>query len=436
MNNLFSKFAIKTYQTVGLVAYPFMGPFLRLRANRGKEDRQRRYERYGYPSADKPAGPIIWFHAASVGESIAIVPLIEHVSSLGINAIMTTGTVTSAQIIRSRLPHGTFHQYVPLDLKPALERFLDHWKPDVAVFTESEIWPMTLLELSKRNIPRILVNARMSDKSFKRWKGSAGLAESLFENFSHVVAQSELDAERFKALGAHPVEVSGNLKVDTDALPFDERELKLLTDKVGTRPCWVAVSTHEGEEEIAGRIHLELKKRIPNLLSIIVPRHPDRAPGIIAMLRENGLRVSQRSINVSVKPETDVYLGDTIGEMGLYLRLAQVAFIGKSLKASGGQNPLEPAMTGTPIISGQAVHNFRDTYKSLLEGQAVRLVTDEKMLAANLEYLLRNTAERQRMASAAYDTVRKMQGSLKRTQDTLDAYFFPLVIKRGMEETG
>ncbi len=436
MSNFLSRFAFKAYQTFGLMAYPFMGPFLRIRANKGKEDRKRRYERYGYPSADKPAGPIIWFHAASVGESMAIIPLIEHVSSLGINAIMTTGTVTSAQIIRSRLPHGTYHQYVPLDLKPALERFLDHWKPDVSVFTESEIWPMTLLELSKRNIPRILVNARMSDRSFKRWKGSAGLAESLFENFSHVVAQSALDAERFKALGAHPVEVSGNLKVDTDALPYDERELRLLGDRIGKRPCWVAVSTHEGEEEICGRIHLELKKRIPNLLSVIVPRHPDRAPGIVAMMRENGLKVSQRSENIAIKPDTDIYLGDTIGEMGLYLRLAQVAFIGKSLKAAGGQNPLEPAMTGTPIISGQAVHNFRDTYKSLMEGQAVRLVTDEAMLSANIEYLLRTPAERKRMATAAYESVRKMQGSLKRTQDTLDAYFFPLVIKQGMEETG
>ena len=134
MSNLFSKIALGTYRTMGLLAYPFMGPFLRFRASRGKEDRKRRYERYGYPSAEKPSGPMIWFHAASVGESMAVIPLIEHVNSLGINTIMTTGTVTSAQVVRSRLPRGSFHQYVPLDLKPALQRFLDHWKPDIAIF--------------------------------------------------------------------------------------------------------------------------------------------------------------------------------------------------------------------------------------------------------------------------------------------------------------
>ncbi|MEO1140911.1 MAG: 3-deoxy-D-manno-octulosonic acid transferase, partial [Pseudomonadota bacterium] len=355
MSNLLSKIVLNSYRGLGHALYPFMGPFLRMRATRGKEDRQRRYERYGYPSADKPAGPIIWFHAASVGESMAVVPLIEHVRDLGINTIMTTGTVTSAKIMRQRLPRGSFHQYVPLDLKPALERFLDHWQPDAAIFTESEIWPMTIMELTQRNIPRILVNARMSDRSFKRWQNASGLAEALFDNFSHVVAQSELDAKRFRLLGARPVEVSGNLKVDTDSLPYDAAELQLFKNKHGNRACWVAVSTHEGEEEIVGKIHLFLKRKIPDLLTIIVPRHPDRAPGITALLRENGLSVSQRSENEGVVESTDIYMADTIGEMGLFLRMAQVAFVGKSLKSSGGQNPLEPAITGTAIISGQAV---------------------------------------------------------------------------------
>ncbi|MEM9277033.1 MAG: lipid IV(A) 3-deoxy-D-manno-octulosonic acid transferase [Pseudomonadota bacterium] len=436
MSNLFSQIAFKTYRAVGLLAYPFMGPFLRFRATKGKEDRKRRYERYGYPSAEKPGGPIIWFHAASVGESMAVIPLIEHVNSLGINTIMTTGTVTSAQVVRNRLPRGAFHQYVPLDLKPALQRFLDHWKPDMAIFTESEIWPVTILELAQRNTPRVLVNARMSDKSFKRWKNASGLAEALFENFSHVVAQSEMDAERFRQLGAAPVDISGNLKVDSDSLPYDAHELRQLSRAIGNRPCWVACSTHEGEEEAVGKVHTHLKKRIPDLLTIIVPRHPDRSPGITAMLAENGLDVSRRSQNAAISRKTDVYMGDTIGEMGLYLRLAQVAFVGKSLKSSGGQNPLEPAMTGTPIISGQAVHNFRDTYNNLLEAGGVRLISDEKMLAANVEYLLRNAAERKRMSEAATTTLEKMQGSLKRTTHILDSYLFPLTVKRDLEEFG
>lgn len=433
MSTFFTKLALQTYRGIGLVAYPFMGPFLRFRASKGKEDRKRRYERYGYPSADKPAGPIIWFHAASVGESMAVIPLIDHVNGLGINTIMTTGTVTSAQIVRKRLPRGSFHQYVPLDLKPAVERFLDHWKPDLAVFTESEIWPMTILELASRRTPSILVNARMSDRSFKRWRNASGLAETLFENFARVVAQSEIDADRFRDLGARPVDVSGNLKVDTDSLPYDERELEKHLQLIGGRPCWVAVSTHEGEEEAVGKIHSHLKQRIPNLLTIIVPRHPDRARGLVALLRENGLKVAQRSQNEMITPDSDVYMGDTMGEMGLYLRIAQVAFMGKSLKSTGGQNPLEPAMTGTPIISGQAVHNFRDAYTNLLKAEAVRLVADEKMLAANVEYLLRNPQERKRMAENANKTLEEMRGSLKRTSDLLDSYLFPLTVKRDLE---
>lgn len=277
MKNVLNELAFKTYKNLGLLLYPFMGPFLRIRASKGKEDRKRRYERYGYPSAEKPSGPIIWFHAASVGESMAVIPLIEHVNSLGINTIMTTGTVTSAQIVRKRLPPLCFHQYVPLDLKPALKRFLDHWKPDVAIFTESEIWPMTVLELVERNIPRILVNARMSDRSFKRWNGTSSIGYSLFDNFSHVIAQSDLDAARFRRLGAKQVDISGNLKVDTDSLPYSEDELSGIMKNVGGRPSWVAVSTHDGEEEAVCNAHQFLKNRTPNVFSIIVPRHPDRS---------------------------------------------------------------------------------------------------------------------------------------------------------------
>lgn len=433
MSHFFSQLAFDTYRIIGLIIYPFMGPFLRLRATKGKEDRKRRYERYGYPSADKPAGPLIWFHAASVGESMAVIPLIEHVNRLGINTIMTTGTVTSAQIVRKRLPRQSFHQYVPLDLKPAMRRFLDHWKPDVAIFTESEIWPTTLIELANRNIPRILVNARMSDRSFKRWSSAAQLAQMLFENLSHVIAQSDLDADRFKRLGAWPVDVSGNLKVDTDSLPYHPGELQHLTQLIAGRPCWVAASTHDGEEEAIGKIHLHLKKKQPDLFTIIVPRHPDRAEAIAKELQNNGLRVARRSLNETIQPETDIYLGDTIGEMGLFLRLAQVAFVGKSLKAKGGQNPLEPAMTGIPIVSGQNVHNFREAYSKLLEAKGVRLISDEQMLAANVEYLLNSPTERERMVQAATETVRQMQGSLERTNRILDSYLFPLTVKRDIE---
>jgi len=411
MSKIFARLTLKSYRLMGSIAYPFMGPFLMIRARRGKEDRSRRYERYGYPSAEKPKGPIVWFHAASVGESMAVIPLIKRVNSLGINSIMTTGTVTSAEVVKDRLPSGTFHQFVPLDLKPAVRRFLDHWKPDLAVFTESEIWPMTVLELGARRIPQVLVNARMSDRSFSRWSSASSLAEALFDNFSHVIAQSELDCDRFKQLGARPVVVSGNLKVDTEALPVDAAEFKRISTMINNRPTWVAASTHNGEEEAVCNVHKMLVSKIPDLMTIIVPRHPERADEIASMLQRTGLKAARRSANETITDATQIYLGDTIGEMGLYLRLGTVTFIGRSLVATGGQNPIEPAMTGTAILSGKNVHNFRDSYKNLLNAGGVRLVSDEKMLAANLEYLLKNEAEREKMIVAAKETVEGMRGA-------------------------
>lgn len=433
MSGWWAKATLQTYRVMGSAMYPFMGPFLAVRARKGKEDRARRYERYGYPSADKPAGPLVWFHAASVGESMAVIPLIERVDSLGIATVMTTGTVTSAAVVKTRLPARTFHQYVPLDLKPAVKRFLDHWRPDLAVFTESEIWPMTILELSARRVPQVLVNARMSDRSYERWNGAPALAEALFDNFAHVVAQSQLDADRFRELGARPVTVSGNLKVDTEALPCDEAELAELKALIGERPTWIAASTHMGEEEVAARVHRTVAKRMPNLLTIVVPRHPDRGDDVERAIRAAGLTVARRSANEPLTERTNVYLGDTIGEMGLFLRLGAVSFIGRSMAAFGGQNPLEPAMTGTAILSGQHVHNFRDSYRNLLKAGGARLVRDEAMLAANVEFLLHNATERRRMIAAASETVRQMRGALERTVHTLDAYVFPLTVKRDLE---
>jgi 3-deoxy-D-manno-octulosonic-acid transferase len=433
MSGRWARITLSTYRLMGSAIYPFMGPFLRLRANRGKEDRVRRYERYGYASAERPPGPLVWFHAASVGESMAVMPLIERISEQGIRSIMTTGTVTSAEVVRERLPRATFHQYVPMDLNRAVRRFLDHWQPDLAVFTESEIWPATIMEMGARRIPQVLVNARMSDRSFARWAQAPALAEALFENVSHVIAQSEIDAERFRQLGARPVTVSGNLKVDTPGLPYDENELARFKAQIGARPVWIAASTHAGEEQIALAVHRTLSERMPGLLTIVVPRHPERGNDIATMAMQGGFSLSRRSRREEVGPQTDIYMGDTIGEMGLFLRLAQVAFMGRSLVASGGQNPLEPASTGTAILSGKAVHNFRDSYGNLLAAGAARLVRDEEMLAANVEYLLRNPQEREKMVDAARQVLVDMRGALDRTVEVLDAYVFPLTVKRDLE---
>ncbi|TIU29089.1 MAG: 3-deoxy-D-manno-octulosonic acid transferase, partial [Mesorhizobium sp.] len=228
MSERWARTFLTAYRFAGAVAYPLIGPYVAWRTSMGKEDRVRRRERYGIAGRERPDGPLIWIHAASVGETLAVIPLVKSILDYGVNIVLTTGTVTSAQVADERLGNRIIHQYVPLDLKPAVSRFLDHWRPDLAIIAESEIWPMTILELGARRVPQVLVNGRLSDRSFKSWKKRAYIAEALFENLAHVVAQSDVDGERFLSLGARPVTVSGNLKVDTTPPPADERVLYAL----------------------------------------------------------------------------------------------------------------------------------------------------------------------------------------------------------------
>ena len=420
---------LRTYRLAGSAIFPLIGGYVAWRASRGKEDRTRRRERYGRASLPRPLGPLIWLHAASVGETMAVIPLIERLLGYGIHVVLTTGTVTSARLVNERLGDRVIHQYVPLDLRPAVSRFLDHWQPDLAIIAELEIWPVTILELGARRIPQVLVNGRLSDRSFASWSKRAYLAEALFENLAHVVAQSDIDAERFLDLGARPVTVSGNLKVDTPPLPVDEDVLAKLKKQIGKRPTWAAVSTHDGEEEIAAEVHIKLKKRHPSLLSIIVPRHPDRGEALVAAFREQGLSVARRSSEDEIGPETDIVLGDTIGEMGLYLRLTEIAFVGRSLTATGGQNPLEPAMLDTAILAGQNVQNFRESYQKLVRGGGARFVRDKDMLAGAVNFLLTNSEARNAMMRASRATVEGMRGALDRTLQTLDPFIKPLIVK-------
>lgn len=429
MTEMLARTVLSVYRWTGAAAYPFIGTYVAWRAAKGKEDSSRRRERYGLSSRRRPPGPLVWMHAASVGETNAVVPLIERIVENDINIVLTTGTVTSAKVAEARLGRRIIHQYVPLDLKPAVSKFLDHWKPDLAIIAESEIWPMTILELGARRVPQVLVNGRLSDRSYASWKKRAFLAEALFENLAHVVAQSETDGERFASLGARPVTVSGNLKIDTTPPPADDAALAELKRQIGVRRTWAAVSTHDGEEVIAGEVHGLLKQGHPGLLTIIVPRHPERAEAIVKALNAQGLKVARRGLEEVVQSDTDVLLGDTIGEMGLYLRLTEIAFVGRSLTAEGGQNPVEPAMLNTAVLAGVNVQNFRDTYQRLIEGGGAKLVRDRDMLAGAVNYLLKNPAVRRDMIAAAAAAVEEMRGALDRTFRALDPFIQPLMVK-------
>ena len=428
MTRVFARMALSGYRWVGTAVYPLVWSYLALRAARGKEDRARRQERYGFPSAARPQGPLVWFHAASVGETVSVVPLIKEIHRRGIAVVLTSGTTTSARVVTERLGDIAIHQYVPLDFKPSVSRFLDYWEPDLAIIAESEIWPMTIMELGKRHIPQILVNGRLSDRSFARWKKRPNLADAIFENLALVIAQSEADAERFSTLGALPVMVSGNLKVDTDAPPVDTAVLRQYRQQIEGRKTWAAISTFEGEEAAAGSVHLALKERNA-LLTIIVPRHPERCDAIKAMLVGKGLTVARRTRNDPVTAETDVLLGDTVGEMGLYLRLTDVAFVGRSLFGEGGQNPIEPAMLGCAILSGGNVQNFRETYQALAKNGSAKIVRDPEMLAKGVHYLLTNDEVRRKMIEAGQEAVHEMRGALSATIRGLEPYINPLTVK-------
>lgn len=431
MSKGLARIALSSYRVAGILLYPLTGGYLAYRTVKGKEDRQRRMERFGYPSQPRPRGPLVWVHAASVGETLAVIPLIRELGRRGIHVLLTTGTITSAALVENRLGDEVIHQYVPLDVKFAIKRFIAYWRPDAAITAESEIWPTTIAELDRRGIPQIRVNARISDRSFDRWNGFGSIAEQLFGKMALVVARSDVDAERFRDLGAWPVMVSGNLKGDTDPPPCDPAVVDRYLSQIGARKTWAAICTFDGEETAAAAVHKALKPR-NGQLTIIVPRHPERGDAIEAMLLEQGLTVARRSRNDAITPGTDILLGDSIGEMGMYLRLTEVSFVGRSLTAEGGQNPIESAMLGCAVLSGSNVQNFRETYQQLIRKGGARMIRDTEMLAKAVHYLMTNDLARRKMIDAGHEAIQDMRGALSATVKALEPYINPLAVSAAL----
>ena len=419
---------LSLYRLVSDGGAPLIRLYLWLRKARGKEDEARFGERLGFPGRERPKGALCWAHAASVGESLSLLPLIAHLIAErpGLNVLVSTGTVTSARLMADRLPAGAFHQYVPVDRIAYVRRFLDHWRPDVALWAESEFWPNLLVETSARNIPLILINGRISPRSFSGWQRFGGLIKEVLGKFDLCLGQSDTDAERLRQLGALNAKSVGNLKFSVPPLPVEEGILSKLLDVLGARPRWLAASTHSGEEDMAAAVHRRLAGKHPGLLTVIVPRHPDRGGKIAARLRRQGLDVAMRSADDGIKPETDIYLADTMGEMGLFFRFVGIAFMGKSLVPLGGQNPLEAAKLDCAIIHGPHMMNFENIAARLDKAGAAIEVEDEKALGDAVERLLGDEAERDRMAAAANDMAVAEAGVLDAVLDELRLFLDPL----------
>ncbi len=374
------------WSSLTTLAAPGLRWALHRRALRGKEIAARLAERRGLAKRPRPPGKLIWLHAASVGETISLLPLLRALPG-HINVLFTTGTVTSAKLLDERLPalgldQRVFHQFTPLDVPHWVRRFLDHWRPDAVVFVESEIWPNMLSQSAARGLPLVLLQARMSPRSLRGWQRVPRLARRLIGCFERIYAQSEADAARFRLLGGREVSAPGNLKFHADLLPYEPDALSALQAALAGRPLWLAASTHKGEEEAVARIHSLLAPRFPGLLTIIVPRHPGRGTELATALRRPDLVVTQRSLG-EAPPAEGIWLGDTLGEMGLFYRLSPIAFIGKSLggAASGGQNPIEPAMLGCAVATGPATGNFNDPVALLREAGALHVAATECELA-------------------------------------------------------
>jgi 3-deoxy-D-manno-octulosonic-acid transferase len=418
--------ALRLYRLGCGLGSPLASKVLARRLSRGKEHPERLPERLGRASVARPNGPLVWVHGASVGEMLAAVSLIKRLREQDFAVLVTSGTVTSAALAEQRLPDGVLHQFVPLDAPRFAQRFLDHWRPGLALFVESDLWPNLICSCAARRIPMIVINGRLSERSFSRWRRVPGVIAALLNCFDLCLAQSPADAERYAKLGAPRVSATGNLKLDLPAPPVDEAALRRLKDIVGKRPAVIAASTHPGEEEAVINAHRRLRAKFPTLLSIIVPRHPARGESIGEIAKAAGLSVALRSRRAQPMPDIGVYVADTLGELGLMYGLAPVAFMGGSLARHGGQNPIEAVRLGASIIHGPHVWNFADIYAALDAARGAELVADEESLAARLTAWFADPAARQNSASAAAATVQKLSGALERTWTALDPYLMQL----------
>ncbi|MCK6449650.1 MAG: 3-deoxy-D-manno-octulosonic acid transferase [Alphaproteobacteria bacterium] len=412
--------ALGLYRGLTTAAEPLIRYYLARRCEAGKEDPDRLNERFGEASCARPSGALAWVHGASVGEAVSALALIDRMLAERprLNVLVTTGTVTSARLLAKRLPRRAFHQYVPVDHAGWIHRFLDHWRPDLALWMESELWPNLIRGIAAAGTPLVLLNGRMSEASYRRWLRLPFLIRPLLGSFALCLGQDDAQTERLAALGARCTRMVGNLKYAAAPLPADAAELERLRLVIAGRPVWLAASTHPGEERIVADAHRAVAARHPDLLTIIAPRHADRGTAVAQELIDAGLRVACRSAREDPAGR-GIYLADTMGELGLFYRLAGIAFVGGSLVPHGGHNPLEPALLGAAVLSGPHTRNFAAVFDEMRAAQAVGEVTDAVALAAAVGALLDDPARRRALAAAAEGVAVARAGVLDAVMDEI-----------------
>jgi 3-deoxy-D-manno-octulosonic-acid transferase len=392
---------------------------LRRRVANGREIAERLPERFGIDSTPRPAGPLLWVHAASVGETMSVLPILD-VLRRRVKILITTGTVTSQALLDQRLPAqglsgDVLHRFAPLDVPSWVDRFLSHWQPDAACFVESELWPNQLAACHARGIKLMLLNARMSDRSFARWRRVPRFARRILGGFTLVQARGDKDADRLRALGALHVDSPGDLKFAAPPLPVEAAELDRLKSALNGRPVWLAASTHPGEEALIAAAHRTVAETHPDLLTIIAPRHPDRGPTLAAELT-----APRRTTGRDPPPGPGIWIADTLGELGLWYRIAPIAFVGRSLiPPGGGQNPLEPARLGCAIAVGPYTGNFTDHVALLRDAGGLVRIDDPAALARFVRAMLDNPGQRRGMGEHAAASIRRYADLPARSAEAL-----------------
>ena len=397
---------LRLYRLASTVLAPFLPLWLGRRVRAGKEEAARLGERYGRSTIDRPDGPLIWLHGASVGETQMLLPLIDKflAHNADVTVLVTSGTRTSAELLAKQLPTRAIHQYLPADTPGAVRRFFAHWQPELGILAESELWPNLIIEAGRREIPLALINARMSEASLSRWQKRPQAARTLLSNFRYIHAANEMTAAGLTTLSGQPIEPGGNLKHAAPPLSVGAAELARFQKALGNRPVWCAASTHKGEEEIILTAAREVLQARPDALLLLAPRHPERADDIAKLIETHGLSYGRHAGGGTPGPGTQVWLVDTMGEMGLIYRLSDIAFVGGSLCAGlKGHNPLEPARLDCAILTGRHISSFANIYLDLFRfGAAGRVLAPEK-LGKEIIRLFADDAARLAMRKQAKD---------------------------------
>ncbi|NOD98446.1 3-deoxy-D-manno-octulosonic acid transferase [Ruegeria sp. HKCCD6228] len=411
------------YCALTSLAAPLIWRVVRNKLREANVPDKRQQERLGHASLPRPNGRLVWFHAASVGESLSVLSLIRRLADRLPEAefLITSGTPTSAALIEKRLPPRTRHQFPPLDTAGPVRRFLNHWQPEGGVFVESEIWPRLIVESARHAVPLALLNARLSDKSVAGWKKRPRTARFVLSKFNLFLTQNGKTAANLIAMGAPVgrVRPGTNLKAMSDPLPIDHGTLDDIGSQISGRPVWIASSTHAGEEEIVLAAHKSLLERWPDLLLLLIPRHPERRGDIAKLLDASDLNAAFRSESSPIKTETQVYVADTLGETGTWYALSPIVFLGGSLKNIGGHNPFEPAQAGAAVITGPGYFNFAETFAPLIKTGGAIEVQTETDLSAAVDHWLSDDQALTRARSAAQSCVKTQSNALDSVVETL-----------------